>query len=801
MYTQCPDCSTAFRVTADVLKQAAGKVRCGGCGNAFNALKYLTERMPEPTAPKAAEGSLPELKPESPKQDDGLPTSISAEQSAALLKTLDQLAGSDIRIEDTGVEWRVFDEDETSEPAADDDHANIADAPETAVDELLEESPTPVDQILTAAPTNVEAGEIFEESAQSPTRTSVDEIRFDDNTPLPDDFGLDGGVSIETDGDIPERPQPEAEPADVTDDAQAELALSEPDEWEDILGEFEDLAVDVAAPADDTAAAIQQSPDEPAELQDSPGEPAPQPEPETPEQEARDEVEELLDMDTQFALQAEAMGIDLSGMHERAEAADEADTPEAAVIGADAAPAEEPKLELHAEPDEEPGPDPDTDIEEVSAAEPSAPEPAADPEDDIALDLEAELGAESLDELAEIDLIDEADAASIENELAELADRSNVFDDGFFDAEEAAAQDDVDLDIELPDADESGAADEDGHEIEVWDVPQADARKDDDFDFGLLGADEDAPSDKDDGDAEMVDADEIEAAYEDGDEDEDSHIPPLSEEEQTINMMIDQDLLSLAIEDEDGFASTIVIPREDADADAIAAEDEWPSLRDTASGFETIVMEGETIHSEIDKEKLEADAAAAAALAKQRELIADQQQPARSRGIRYGMLGAVFLLVILLLAQAVHQYREELATIPAFNSTVGPMYRAIGKPLSPAWDIRGWRFEATRGSTDENDETLTIYSRIGNKSETPLPYPMISISLTDRFEETIGSRMLDPAEYLTSDLDPRKLVQPGNTFNAVISIQSPSEEATGFKLNVCYRLSSGQLRCAIEDFK
>ena len=47
MYTQCPECSTAFRVTADVLKQAAGKVRCGGCGNAFNALEYLSEAMPE----------------------------------------------------------------------------------------------------------------------------------------------------------------------------------------------------------------------------------------------------------------------------------------------------------------------------------------------------------------------------------------------------------------------------------------------------------------------------------------------------------------------------------------------------------------------------------------------------------------------------------------------------------------------------------------------------------------------------------------------------------------------------------
>ncbi|MFQ5610319.1 MAG: MJ0042-type zinc finger domain-containing protein, partial [Woeseiaceae bacterium] len=43
MFTQCPDCGTAFRVTAEVLRKAGGKVRCGGCGNAFNALAYLSE--------------------------------------------------------------------------------------------------------------------------------------------------------------------------------------------------------------------------------------------------------------------------------------------------------------------------------------------------------------------------------------------------------------------------------------------------------------------------------------------------------------------------------------------------------------------------------------------------------------------------------------------------------------------------------------------------------------------------------------------------------------------------------------
>ena len=125
----------------------------------------------------------------------------------------------------------------------------------------------------------------------------------------------------------------------------------------------------------------------------------------------------------------------------------------------------------------------------------------------------------------------------------------------------------------------------------------------------------------------------------------------------------------------------------------------------------------------------------------------------------------------------------------------------LGQPLTPAWDISGWRFEATKGSTDENEEFLTIYSRVGNKSDAALPYPMIHVSLTDRFEDIIGSRVLEPSEYLSDDADPRRPVVAGNTFNAVITIESPSPEATGFKLNVCYRLASGQLRCAIEDFK
>ena len=629
MYTQCPDCEIAFIVTAEVLKQAAGKVRCGACGHAFNALAYLSEQMPKQPGAAVTDAALPELKPEIIETDSGLPQSVSAEQSAALLKTLDELAGSDIRIEDTGVEWRVLDELEAAAPAADDDSAEM----------------------------DVAAN-----------ATNVDELRFDDDTPLPENFELAGEPSY-----VPE-PTPAVED-DAADDEvekpQPEIALSEPDEWADILGEFQELAAEVAAPLDFEFDAIEEDDDD---------EPANEVINELVDKLAVESssADQPLDMDTQFALQAEAMGIDVSGINELEE-------------------------------DEEFEDEPELDDEVLG--------------DELELD-----GA-----ITQLDLIDDQDEqqAPIDEPIVE------------------------------------------NHTIE------------DDLASGGRSTNDEGGSGQ-------------------------HYVPPMTEEEHTVNMQIDQDLMALAFEDADGFASTIVIPREDTRKKAREekgstsgddGEDEAESS-DDKTGFETIIMEGESIRSALDDEKFAADAAAAAELAELAN-TKEAELAKQSGGRRYGMVAGIVALVLLLAVQLMHQSREALATIPAFSNTIGTIYRAIGQPVQPAWDITGWRFEAAKDVTDaaSNPGELVVYSRLGNNSDGPLPYPLIGISLTDRFEETIGSRVLDPAEYLPTDLDPRKLVEPGNTFNAVITVKSASEDATGFKLNVCYRLSNGQLRCAIADFK
>jgi hypothetical protein len=476
--------------------------------------------------------------------------------------------------------------------------------------------------------------------------------------------------------------------------------LSEPDEWEDILDEFEELVEEVADSVSD----------------------------------------EPLDMDAQFTLQAEAMGIDLSGID--AIEIDEEDPEEA--------------------PDEASG------DEIIAELEEDFEEPLKDDDE------------ESDDELAIVsdDLDEEQDELETDSEPENLSEE--VLDDEpdgeDFEDEDQLAEEIKQLDL----------IDDEENQEELIDEPIVESHTIE----NELAAD-DAGDETENTDAS----------------DSGEHVvPPLTEEEQTVNMQIDQDLMALAIEDDDGFASTIVIPEEDAEKKGREIEasgeddDDLEDEYEERPGFETIIMEGEFVRSAMDSKKLAADAAAAAALADlARAKEAEEAQ--KPSGTRFGMIAGTVILVLMLAAQMIHQSREALATIPAFSNTVGQLYRAIGQPVQPAWDITGWRFEATKGSTEGEEEELTVYSRLGNNSDGPLPYPLIGISLTDRFEETIGSRVLDPAEYLPSDLDPRKLVEPGNTFNAVITIKSTSEEATGFKLNVCYRLSDGQLRCAIDDFK
>ncbi|MEX0976867.1 MAG: DUF3426 domain-containing protein [Woeseia sp.] len=671
MYTQCPDCQTAFRVTAAVLQQAGGRVRCGSCGHAFSALERLSEDPPQVDQPAAESSSFAvedRREQQEPTDDD----------RDALLDTLNELAGADdIRIEDTGVEWLVIDDDSVEEaPEAADSgtagpgtarwHLNDDDGDEDDGSGPVDDDaqlPEVLDQVpLADAPDDLDgsAGIQVEESGiqeiQEPLDLPTDksaELRFDDYTPLPEEF--DDPPPAAAVPDVPQRragDQLEPRPVEF-DERQSDLALGEPEDWRLLLDEF----------AEDT--------NRPTEKVSDPD-----------------------DIDTQFDLQALELGIDVSGNRQLPIEPAEADANEASQATSNDS---DLQLEVH-EPDAATGVDLDPDSGDAAALKPK-----------FAVDDFAWASAKRNE--------DDADSA--------------------LEAELLAA-----YTVDLPDVEEPGV--------------------------------ETSPADD-----EHVTV---------------AHVPPQTEEEMTINMQIDQDLLRLAEEDA-GFA---------------LSQSGQRRMPQDSLLVETIIMEGDFVRTALDKELDEVVKAVADSGDDDPRRLLDTyiSKKEKVRGGRrktdppgFAVVAGIAVLGLALLAQATHNYRDSLATYGAFNQTVGAAYRWFGDPLVPAWDVRGWRFESTSGSTEGNDEILTIRSRVSNQSSASLPYPLLHISLTDRYEEIIGSKVLQPAAYLSEGTNFAQPVAAGDGFTAVITVASLAREATGFKLNICYRETDQQLRCATEDFR
>jgi hypothetical protein len=770
-----------------------------------------------------------------------------------LLKTLDELAGEEVELEDTGVEWRLRGkEDDELDVNPDDDAAALfefgdddsdgdllaveyddpdenfdryeesgpgnsdadtilefggifEDDSESRIDELLDDRPTPVDEFLSNTPNQVEAAEVFDgesgnletrsdaaEIFSAPRRLPEDELRFDDNTGLPDDFDFDNlpptnyqgaerrktAQNDETEAAAPE-PEPEHQPTD--------FSLADAGEWDDLLDEVAPATAEADhSPLHETQDIVEAADAETEEPLPPIAESDDRPKPET---EVRAMADSESDFDEQSELESELETLSVPGDGNNAIAA------EASLSLTD---------ELRALPDD--------------------------------------AGNDAVEE----SLADEEDSHDLQAEAASI-DLSGIYEmtpDLVFEEMQAEADEAVNI-AEPLDEPADGVPDE-VHAEDSQPLPMVS------FEETIEASELAFPDSTGELEFELVKAQEMQDAEMEIELDPEHYVPPPTPEEQTVNMLIDQDLMRLAIPEDDGLSSTMILdarkkksagPRSGKRGKGVP--EVKTSIDLTTSGstsFETIIMEGDYIRTALEQERLAAEAEAhgesndseIAALLKKH---ADQdKKPTRdSRRLRYGLAAGVLVLALVLAGQFVHQSRAELATNATLAKTIGPIYRAAGAPISPQWDVRGWRFEVTKGSTNtgglvepladdetgfgiteasESDaltdglvdittgnEVLTIYSRVGNKSDNALPYPLISVSLTDRFEETLGSKVLEPADYLTGDFDSSKMVAPGENFNAVISVAAPSESATGFKLNVCYRQTDGRLRCAFEDFK
>jgi predicted Zn finger-like uncharacterized protein len=146
---------------------------------------------------------------------------------------------------------------------------------------------------------------------------------------------------------------------------------------------------------------------------------------------------------------------------------------------------------------------------------------------------------------------------------------------------------------------------------------------------------------------------------------------------------------------------------------------------------------------------------------------------------------AAAVAALLLVAQVVNRNREWFAA----HSPLG------GSLLSPpanlsAYQLRQW------GVTGDpaGDGTLRVRASILNTAAQLEPFPLLRVTLVNRFGGGIGTRDFEPSEYLGKPT--ARLLAPGERVDATLDILDPGKSAEGFEIDVCLRSAERKISCA-----
>jgi hypothetical protein len=141
-------------------------------------------------------------------------------------------------------------------------------------------------------------------------------------------------------------------------------------------------------------------------------------------------------------------------------------------------------------------------------------------------------------------------------------------------------------------------------------------------------------------------------------------------------------------------------------------------------------------------------------------------------------LGAAIVLALTLAAQVIHE-----------NLTWFTAHAQAPTNLS-AYQLRQW---GVTGDPAANG-TLRVRASILNTAAQLQPYPLLRVTLANRFGAPLGARDFEPAEYLGKPTV--RMLAPGERVDAMLNILDPGKDAEGFEIDVCLRRADQRVVCA-----
>ena len=162
---------------------------------------------------------------------------------------------------------------------------------------------------------------------------------------------------------------------------------------------------------------------------------------------------------------------------------------------------------------------------------------------------------------------------------------------------------------------------------------------------------------------------------------------------------------------------------------------------------------------------------------------------------RYAWPAGLALAVLVLLAQIVNHYRDDLAASTRFTRPLTALYGAFGVHLVPRWDLHAYDVRQLGADVDPAG-TITVRASIKNAAQQAQPLPLLRVTLQDRFGNRIASSDVAPRFYLPHAIPPSSFLSAGQRIDAQMGFLDPGANAVGFELDACLPSGAGAITCA-----
>jgi predicted Zn finger-like uncharacterized protein len=179
------------------------------------------------------------------------------------------------------------------------------------------------------------------------------------------------------------------------------------------------------------------------------------------------------------------------------------------------------------------------------------------------------------------------------------------------------------------------------------------------------------------------------------------------------------------------------------------------------------------------------------------EPFAAPKSAARAPQRAYVWIAVLAGLAILLIAQIINHYRDDLAVNPRWHQPLTALYAAFGVALVPRWDLAAYEVHQLGATAPaQSSGELTVRASIKNAAAQPQPLPLLRVTLLDRFGHRLASRDVPPRAYLVGAPTADALLPAGERVDAQMAFVDPGRDAVGFEIDACLPGLSTQVHCA-----